>query len=66
MDDWIECDECGGFGKCEYTVGQADPMSWRGGELIGVVMDCQKCDGLGLIEKEEDEEELEITFTPDW
>ena len=66
MEDWIECDECGGFGKCEYTVGEADPMAWRGGELIGVVMDCQKCGGDGIVKEQEDEEELEITFTPDW
>lgn len=66
MQKWIECDECGGFGKCEYTVGRADPMAWRGGELIGVVQDCEKCDGLGEVLEEDEEVEFEVSFTPDF
>lgn len=46
------CPECGGEGECEYEVPAPDPMAWRGGELVGRVMTCEKCDGTGEIEDE--------------
>jgi C4-type Zn-finger protein len=63
--EWIECPECGGEGRCEYTVAVPDFGAPRGGELQGRMMDCATCGGSGdvlmVIEQEEDEEELLIT-----
>ena len=39
------CWECGGYGKKEYTEAAPDPI--RGGDLVGVVDECDGCDGDG-------------------
>ena len=60
---WIECPECEGTGRCEYTVAVPDFGSPRGGELQGKVMECEVCDGIGELEldyDEDDEEEMLI------
>ena len=49
------CPECGGVGEAEYEEARPDPMGWRGGELVGVMRECQLCDGWGEIDDDEDE-----------
>jgi len=39
------CWECGGYGKKEYTEAVPDPI--RGGDLVGVIDECDGCDGDG-------------------
>ena len=51
----VECDECGGEGRCEYERAVID---WEhGGYLEGYMDTCEKCDGSGEVEIEEEEEE---------
>tara|TARA_R100001509_G_scaffold153194_1_gene113905 strand:- start:679 stop:1008 length:330 start_codon:yes stop_codon:yes gene_type:complete len=48
MENHIEschCWECGGYGKKEYTEAAPDPI--RGGDLVGVVEECDSCEGVG-------------------
>lgn len=65
MDDYIECPECGGEGTCEYEVAKPDWGAPRGGELVGVIMECEVCGGSGEILAEEDDQELFIDVTLD-
>lgn len=51
---YIVCPECNGDGRCEYEVAVPDPMAWRGGELRGVMMDCELCGGSGEVENDDD------------
>ena len=39
------CWECGGYGKKEYTQAVPDPI--RGGDLVGVMDECDECWGDG-------------------
>ena len=39
------CWECGGYGKKEYE--QAVPDYIRGGDLVGVMGECEECEGSG-------------------
>lgn len=46
----IECPECAGDCRVEYTV--AVPDYRYGGEFVGKWMDCETCEGRGVIEVE--------------
>jgi len=39
------CWECGGYGKKEYEQAVPDPI--RGGDLVGVMGECDGCEGNG-------------------
>ena len=56
---WIDCPECGGEGRCEYTVAKPDYI--HGGELVGEMMECQTCEGYGEIELDYDEDDEELS-----
>jgi hypothetical protein len=43
------CWECGGWGKVEYEEPKPDPM--LGGELVGKIGHCHKCDGTGELHR---------------
>ena len=48
MENHVErchCWECGGYGKKEYTEAVPDPI--RGGALVGVIDECDGCNGDG-------------------
>jgi len=50
----VECPECGGEGRCEYEVAVID---WEhGGYLKGERMTCERCQGDGVIEVEDEEQ----------
>ena len=56
--EWIECDECDGEGRCEYTVPVIDWV--HGGELVGKIMECEKCEGSGEVKHWHEEEEDDL------
>jgi C4-type Zn-finger protein len=48
----VDCPECGGEGRCEYEEAVVD---WdHGGYLKGVVKTCEKCNGYGAVEVEDE------------
>ena len=40
-----KCWDCGGGGVVEYEEARPDPI--RGGDLVGVMGECEQCDGSG-------------------
>jgi len=47
--NYVECDECGGEGRCEYEYAVVDWV--HGGELRAKMDTCEKCDGSGELKK---------------
>ncbi len=56
MEDWIKCPDCDGEGVADFEVPMPHSPSRDIGELYEEMHHCELCDGLGEIEREDEDE----------